>query len=238
MAMMAGPGLTPERIWAAAMKLADSGGLERLSMRNLASTLGVKAMSLYNHVESRDAIIDKLVDQVVAEIAFTDSAADWRAAMRERAVSAHDVLLRHPWATMAIVSRVSTGPAMLAYIEGTLACLIRGGFSPVDADHVWNAVDSYLYGFTLQELRFPFKPEEYRDAASAYLPGIPEDRYPCFTSLGQQIISGAYDGLHQLEFGLEMLLDGLERTLDRRTQGFRAPSTGGLPVGAACRFPE
>jgi AcrR family transcriptional regulator len=211
--MMAGTGLTPERIWAAAMKLADSDGLERLSMRNLAAALGVKAMSLYNHVKDRDAIIDKLVEQVVAEIAFTDSAVDWKAAMRERALSAHEVLLRHRWATMAIVSRVSIGPAMLAYIEGTLACLVRVGFSLEDADHVWNAVDSYLYGFTLQELRFPFKPEEYQDAASAYLPSIPEDRYPCFTRLGQQVISGAYDGLHQLEFGLDMLLDGLERRL-------------------------
>jgi AcrR family transcriptional regulator len=219
MAVMAGAGLTPERIWAAAMRLADSGGLEQLSMRNLASSLGVKAMSLYNHIDSRDAIIDQLVEMVVAEIVLPAPVVDWRTAMRQRAVSAHEVLLRHPWATMAIVSRVSTGPAMLGYIEGTLACLIRAGFSPEDADHVWNAIDSYLYGFTLQELKFPFKAEEYREAASAYLPGIPEIRYPCFTDLGHRIINGSYDGLHRLEFGLDMLLDGLERELERKKEG-------------------
>jgi AcrR family transcriptional regulator len=212
-AAMTGPGLNLERILAAAMMLADSAGFDKLSMRNLASSLGVKAMSLYNHVESRDALIDQLVDKVIAEIVLPEPSMDWKTAMWSRALSAHGVLLCHPWATMAIVSRVNTGPAMLGYIEGTLACLIRAGFNPEDADHVWNALDSYLYGYTLQELNFPFKAGEYREAAAAYLPGIPEGLYPHFVGLGHRIINGSYDGLHDLEFGLAILLDGLERGL-------------------------
>lgn len=208
--------LSRERILAAAMNLADSSGLEQLSMRNLAAGLGVQAMSLYNHIVNRDDIIDALVDQVIAEIQVPDCAGDWRATMQQRARSAHQALLRHPWATMAIVSRVSTGAAMLAYIEATLACLVQAGFSPEDADHVWNALDSYIYGFTLQQLKFPFKAEEYREAAVAYLPSIPESRYPYFVGLGRQIIDGSYDGLHRLEFGLELLLEGLEREISRQ----------------------
>lgn len=184
-------------------------------MRNLATSLGVKAMSLYNHITKRDDIIDALVDQVIGEIQVPDCTCDWRAAMRQRAHSAHQALLRHPWATLAIVSRVNAGPAMLAYIEATLACLVQAGFSPEAADHVWNALDSYIYGYTLQQLKFPFKAEEYREAAAAYLPSIPESRYPHFVGLGRQIINGSYDGLHQLDFGLEPLLNGLEREIGR-----------------------
>lgn len=185
-------------------------------MRTLGSYLGVKAMSLYNHIESRDAIIDTLVDQVVSEMVMPESVPDWKTAMRKRALSAYDVLLHHPWATLALVSRVNIGPAMLAYIEGTLACLVGAGFDPEDADHIWNALDSYLYGYTLQELKFPFKAEEYREAAAAFLPSIPDARFPQLTSLGNQIINGRYNGLHQLEFGLDLLLDGLERRLKQR----------------------
>lgn len=196
-----------------ALHLADQGGLEALSMRKLAQALDVKAMSLYNHVASRDDLIDGIVERVVSEIEVPKLGADWKTAMRRRAVSAHGVLLRHPWATMLLVSRVNAGPAMLRYVDSTLGCLKEAGFSFEMADHVWNAIDSHIYGFTLQELNFPFAAADYSDVAAGFLPQIPVEQYPYMNKLTQHVIQGDYDGLHDFEFGLDLILDGLDRLL-------------------------
>ena len=111
--------LSRERILLTAICVADEGGIESLSMRKLAQELGVQAMSLYNHVANKDDLLDGIVDLVVGEIAVPDLGIDWQTAMRQRANSAHEVLLRHPWATMPIVSRINVGPAMLRYIDAT-----------------------------------------------------------------------------------------------------------------------
>lgn len=203
--------LSRERVLRAAVRLADETGIEALSMRNLAEALGVKAMSLYNHVTGKDAVLDGIVDLVVGEIELPARGADWKPAMRRRAVSAHEVLMRRPWATRLIVSRINVGPAMLRYMEATLACLREAAFSAVEADHAWNAIDSYVYGFTLQKLNFPFQPSEYADAAKRFLPLIPPGQYPCTHELAQQVIDGRHDGLNELGFGLDLILDGLDR---------------------------
>lgn len=182
-------------------------------MRKLAQALDVKAMSLYNHVASRDDLIDGIVERVVSEIEVPKLGADWKTAMRRRAVSAHGVLLRHPWATMLLVSRVNAGPAMLRYVDSTLGCLKEAGFSFEMADHVWNAIDSHIYGFTLQELNFPFAAADYSDVAAGFLPQIPVEQYPYMNKLTQHVIQGDYDGLHDFEFGLDLILDGLDRLL-------------------------
>ncbi|MGB7414438.1 MAG: TetR/AcrR family transcriptional regulator C-terminal domain-containing protein [Thermosynechococcaceae cyanobacterium] len=198
-----------------ALHLADLDGLGSLSMRNLAQALGVKAMSLYNHVANKDDIIDGIVDLVVSEIALPEVGADWQAAMRQRSLSAHEVLLKHPWATMPLVSRVNVGPAMLRYIDATLGCLRGAGFSWEMADHAWNAIDSHVYGFTLQELNFPFAAEEYATAAQAFIPMIPPEKYPYMHDLSQEVIARRYDGLHDFEFGLELILTGLDQLRER-----------------------
>ncbi|WOD42011.1 TetR/AcrR family transcriptional regulator [Nodosilinea sp. E11] len=203
--------LSRERILQTALRLADEGGLESLSMRKLAKALGVKAMSLYNHITNRDDLIDGIVDSVVSEIEVPNPGADWKMAMRQRAISAHEVLLRHPWATMPLVSRINVGPAMLRYVDSTLGCLKEAGFSFEMADHVWNAIDSHIYGFTLQELNFPIEASDYSDVAADYLSQIPSDRYPYMNQLTHQVIQGDYDGLHNFEFGLDLILDGLDR---------------------------
>lgn len=203
--------LSRERILQAALRLADQEGLETLSMRKLAQALGVQAMSLYNHVAHKDDLIDGIVDRVVGEIAVPDLTVDWKTAMRQRAISAHIVLLRHPWATMALMSRVNVGPAMLRYVDATLGCLQQAGFSFKMADHAWNALDSHIYGFTLQELNFPFEAAEYSEVAEQGLSLIPADQYPYLNRLTHEVIAGRYDGLHDFEFGLELLLDGLEK---------------------------
>ncbi len=207
--------LTRKRVLRTAIKLADKQGIESLSMRKLAQALGVEAMSLYNHVASKEDVLDGIVDIVVEEIEVPAIGADWQAAMRQRASSAHSVLLRHPWVSMLIVSRVNIGPAMLRYVNATIGCLYEAGFSYKMADHVWNAIDSYLYGFTIQELNFPFDPAEYADVASNYLSLVPYDKYPYLNALAQQVIDGTHHGLHDFEFGFELLLDGLERVRDR-----------------------
>ncbi|MBE9009977.1 TetR/AcrR family transcriptional regulator C-terminal domain-containing protein [Pseudanabaenaceae cyanobacterium LEGE 13415] len=206
--------LSRERVLLAALRLADAEGLEALSMRNLAEELGVKAMSLYNHVKNKDDLIDGIVDIVVGEIEVPDFKLDWKTAMRRRAISAHEVLLRHPWATMPIVSRINIGSAMLRYMDATLGCLHEAGFSLQMADHILNLIDSHIYGFTLQELNFPVEPENYAKAAKEGLPMLPADQYPYMNHLTHEVIERRYDGLHDFEFGLELILDGLDALLE------------------------
>ncbi|MCF2971090.1 TetR/AcrR family transcriptional regulator [Synechococcus sp. Nb3U1] len=203
--------LTRERILQAALEWVDAEGLEALSMRKLAQALGVKAMSLYNYVASKDDILDALVDRVIGEIELPDPALDWKEAMRQRAISAHEVLLRHPWATMPIVSRMNVGPAMLRYVDATLGCLLGAGFSAEMADHVWNAIDSHIYGFTLLELNFPIAATEYVSMAKHFIDWIPPEQYPHLNHLTHLILQGDYDGLHHFEFGLELILNSLEK---------------------------
>lgn len=202
--------LSRERVLEAAIALADEANLEALSMRKLAEALGVKAMSLYNHVTNRDDLLDGMVDLVVGEIEVPKIQPDWQEAMRRRASSAHNVLLQHPWATMPLVSRVNVGPAMLRYVDATLGCLVEAGFSLEMADHAWNAMDSHIYGFTLQELNFPFEAEDYSEAAEAYVAMIPAKQYPYMNRLTHQVMSGEYDGVHDFEMGLGLILSGLD----------------------------
>jgi AcrR family transcriptional regulator len=207
--------LSRERILQAALRMADEGGIESLSMRKLAQKLGVQAMSLYNHVANKDDLLDGIVDRVVSEIEVPDFSLDWKTAMRRRAISAHEVLLRHPWATMPLVSRINVGPAMLGYINATLGCLFEAGFSLEMADHIWNAIDSHIYGFTLQELNFPVEAESYSEAAKIGLPLISADLYPYMNTLTHAVIEKRYDGIYDFEFGLELLLNGLDKFRDR-----------------------
>jgi AcrR family transcriptional regulator len=217
MAKTSSPGKLPpvplsrERLLRAALRMADEGGIESLSMRKLAEDLGVQAMSLYNHVINKDDVLCGIVDIVVSEIELPSLETDWKTAMRRRAIAAHEVLLRHPWATMALMSQINIGSAMLRYINATLGCLREAGFSVEMADHAWNAIDSHIYGFTLQEINFPIEAVDYSEAAKNYLTHIPADQYPYFNQLARQVIEGDYDGIHDFEFGLELILDGLEK---------------------------
>ena len=203
--------LTPEKVLRVALRMADEDGLESLSMRNLAHALKVEAMSLYNHVPGKEQILDGLVELVVSEMELPPPGGDWRAVMRRRAQSAHAVLMRHRWATMLLVSRLNIGPNMLRYVDATIGCLVAAGFSYSMADHAWNAIDAYVYGFTLQKLSFPLDPGEYAAAAEQFLPMIPPEQFPYLNGMSQEVIAGRHDGLHQLELGLELLLDGLEK---------------------------
>jgi AcrR family transcriptional regulator len=194
-----------------ALLMADRNGIDELSMRRLAQALKVEAMSLYNHVSGKDDLLDGLVDLVAGEIELPAGGGSWRAEMRRRALSAHAVLMRHPWATMLFVSRLNVGPNMLRYVDATIGCLRAGGFSYALADHAWTALDAFIYGFTLHKRNFPLEPAQYAEAASKFLPLIPAERFPHLHGMSSEVIAGRHDGLHQLELGLDLLLDGLER---------------------------
>ena len=207
--------LSKERVLLAAVRIADEEGIAALSMRRLGQALGVEAMSLYKHVANKDDLLAGIVDIVAAEIERPAIGGDWQRSMRRRAVSAHEVLLRHPWATMLIVSRANVGPAMLGYVDATIGCLKEAGFSYAMADHAWNAIDSHVYGFTLQKLNFPFEPSEYATMAKASLPMIPAAQFPYLNGMSQQVIDGQHDGLHDFEFGLDLIVDGLAALLTK-----------------------
>lgn len=205
--------LTRERVLRAAIDIADRDGLDALSMRRLAKAVGVEAMSLYNHVANKDDLLDGIVDLVVAEIHVPVPGGDWRAELRHRATSAHEVLLRHRWATGLLGSRVNVGPAMLRYIDATLGCLIAAGFTYEQADRAWNAMDSHIYGFTLQAINFPLDPTEYASAATRFLPLIPHETHPHMHTLATLVIAGTHTGTADFTFGLDLLLDGLSGLL-------------------------
>jgi AcrR family transcriptional regulator len=208
--------LSRDRILHAAIKLADRHGLEALSMRSLATALKVKAMSLYNHVANKDELLDGMVDVVIGEITLPAAGGDWKGAMRARAESALSVMTAHPWAPMLVVSRINVGPNMLGYIDATLATLRGAGLSWFETDRAWNAIDNYIYGFALQQQNFPVNPDEYAEAAAAYLPMLPANKYPFMHELSRHVANGTHDGTLDFAFGLELLLDGLERRRSTR----------------------
>jgi len=209
--------LSRDLIVADAVTLADASGLEGLSMRKLAERLGVEAMSLYNYLPNKDALIDAMVDEVVGEIALPRVGKPWIVEMRGRANSASEALLRHTWAPMPILSRINTGPRMLAYMDRTQGCLLAAGFSHARADGARHLLDSHTYGYVLQELHFPIRPEDYAASAAAFLPMIPASTHPHLRGIAEAIVAGEYDGRNSFTFGLDLILGGLARLLAANT---------------------
>jgi len=205
--------LTRERVLHAAVALADASGSETLSMRKLGEALGVEAMSLYNHVANKEDLLDGMIDVVFAEIDLPTGWADWRAAMRQRAISARRVLSRHGWAIGLMESRSSPGRATLRHHDAVIGCLRDAGFSIELAAHAFSVLDSYIYGFALQERSLPFPtPEQTAGLAQDILASFPADRYPHLAELtARHVLQPGYDYGDEFEFGLDLILDGLER---------------------------
>jgi AcrR family transcriptional regulator len=205
--------LTRERVLAAAIDLADRDGIASLSMRKLAQELGVEAMSLYHHVANKEAILDGLIDLVFGEIDLPVGEADWKAAMRRRAISAREVLRRHPWATGLMESRSTPGPATLRHHDAVLGILRNAGFPLELAAHAYSLLDSYIYGFALQETSLPFNtPEETAEVAQAMMAEFPADAYPHLTEIAvEHVLQPGYSYASEYLFGLDLILDGLER---------------------------
>jgi AcrR family transcriptional regulator len=210
--------LSRERVVRAAVALADETGLEALSMRKLGHRLGVEAMSLYNHVANKDDLHSGMVDVVFGELDLPASDAGWRTAMRERAASVREALARHPWATGLMELRTTYGPASLRHAEAVLECLRGGGFSIEDATHAFWLLDSYIYGFVIQEAGLPFgTSEQLVEMAEIVLPQLSAAEYPRLNEAAVAGYASGSDYTDEFEFGLDLILEALER--HRTTDG-------------------
>jgi AcrR family transcriptional regulator len=205
--------LSRERVLRAAMTLADEEGIEALSMRKLADELGVKAMSLYNHVANKDDLLDGLVNAAYGEIALPSAEADWKTQIREIAVSAHETLLRHPWAS-GLQMRQKPGPARLRYGDSLLGCFRNAGFSKDLTYHAYHIIESYILGYTFQVLSYQnVDMEQFADIAASFMRGEFLAEYPHFSEHVQQHMEPepGQDDVNAYELGLDLILDGLER---------------------------
>jgi AcrR family transcriptional regulator len=205
--------LSRERVLRAAVALADDSGLESLTMRKLGEVVRVEAMSLYNHVANKGDLLDGMVDLVFSEIRLPSAGVDWKTAMRQRAISAREVLSRHPWGIGLMESRSTPGPATLRHHDAVLGILRTAGFSVELAAHANSLLDSYIYGFALQEANLPFDtPQETAELAQTIMAEFPADAYPRLTEMAvQHVLRLGYDYGNEYQFGLDLILDGLDR---------------------------
>jgi AcrR family transcriptional regulator len=207
--------LSRERVLRAAVAIADATGIGSLTMRSLAHELGVKPMALYYHVANKEEILDGIVDLVFGEIELPSADGEWRPEITRRAESARQVLRRHPWAIGLMESRKTPGPETLRHHDATIGALRAAGFSVEMTAHAYALLDSYIYGFALQEVSLPFEgPETVGDVAEPMLQQLPADAYPHFVEMANEyVLKPGYDFGNEFEFGLGVILDALARSL-------------------------
>ncbi|WP_214407282.1 TetR/AcrR family transcriptional regulator C-terminal domain-containing protein [Pseudonocardia lacus] len=212
--------LSRDRVLRAAAALADRDGLAALTMRKLGQELGVEAMSLYKHVANKDEVLDGLAELLLAEFDPPTDDVGWREAMRRHAVSARATLARHPWGPV-VLSRSGPSPAMLRNLDSVIGSLRRSGFSVELAAHAISLLDSYVYGWAVQEASLPFDtPDELAELTGAIMEGFSAEEYPHLAEMGTELIMRpGYDHGRQFEWGLELVLDGLERALGEGGSG-------------------
>jgi AcrR family transcriptional regulator len=190
-------------------------GIESVTMRELGRRLGVEAASLYNHVAGKDDLLDGMVDLVVAEIDLTSRDVAWKEAMRRRAVSAREVFSHHRWAAGLIDSRGRNGPSSLSYADRVLGTLLHAGFSPGLAANAFLALDSYIYGFERQRSNIsPADDEDTTEVAQEVLDAIPLGEFPSLAQVAMEYSVKPYDDAAAFDFGLDLILDGLQRLLE------------------------
>jgi AcrR family transcriptional regulator len=214
------------------MELADRAGLEALTMRALGDSLGVEAMSLYNHVPNKDTLLQSIADLVVGEIVLPQPGERWEPSVRRCALSAHEAFMRHPWAcglVMAPSSSPSVSPvvdARLTYIEALLRCFREGGFSPPLSYHAYHSIDSHVFGFTLWELGHSMPVTLTDELLQSYMSLLAPGVFPNLAEHAAQHLHGLGDGVEQseFEFGLDLVIEGLKRRLRRERTTTRTRS--------------
>lgn len=209
--------LSRERIIDAAVEVADREGLGAVTMRRLGQQLGVEAMSLYKHVADKNDVLAGIADRVASEFELPSRDVDWRMAIRASSIAAYAVLSRHPWAGPLLESDFDPGPARLAYLDAVVDVLHDAGFSLQDVAHAFGALDSHLYGFTMQVASWPFDVDEYAEVATERAAGLDPERYPNLIAMATMV--GQEGGVPlDFTFGLDLLLDGLARRLEASEQ--------------------
>jgi AcrR family transcriptional regulator len=208
--------LNRERVLDAAVAIADESGIGSLTMRKLGDALGVEAMSLYNHVANKDDLLDGMIDFVFSEIGLPSGDGDWKMAMRQRAISVREALSRHRWAIGLMESRTSPGAATLRHHDAVIGTLRDAGFSIELAAHAYSALDSYIYGFALQEASLPFDTGAHTaDVAQEIMAQYSPGEYPHLTELAtKHVLQPGYDYGNEFAYGLDLILNGLERATD------------------------
>jgi AcrR family transcriptional regulator len=203
------PRVSREQVLDAALELADEGGLAAVTMASVGARLGVEAMSLYRHIGNKEEMLDGLVDRVFAEIEVPADARDWRDALRRRAVSARAALRRHPWAIGLMESRAQPGPATLGHHDAMTAILLNAGFDGNGVVRGYNLLDSYIYGFALQEATLPFSsPEEMASMSEQMLAAV-ADAYPHLATVQRELVGSGFDYADEFEAGLDIILGAL-----------------------------
>jgi AcrR family transcriptional regulator len=195
------------------MDLADERGVESLTMRELGGRLGVEAASLYNHVSGKDDVLDGMVEQVVSQIDVAGESVDWKEAMRRRAVSARAVFSRHRWAAGLIDSRERSGPGSLSYADQVLGTLLRAGFSPRVAGNAFLALDSYIYGYERQRSNLSLGEEEDSAEPALEVLEAAQGAFPSLVLVAAEYAAEPFDDDAAFDFGLDLILDGLQRLL-------------------------
>ena len=214
--------LSRERVLEAAIRLADEGGIESLTMRKLARELGVEAMSLYNHVANKGDLVDGIVDRVLGEIELPSSSSeDWDVAIRRCAISAHEAFLRHPWACSLVMGPTNSRTVLtprLQYMEWLLGRLRGAGFSRELTYHAYHALDSHIVGFTLWQLGHSAGAvdiagtQSLADFAAAFMREMRATGHPYVAEhVEQHLAAPPGDGAREFEFGLDLILGGLDR---------------------------
>src|SRR6188508_79562 len=202
--------LSKERIFQAAIDVADREGLQALTMRRLGAELGVEAMAVYKHVSSKDDILDGMVELVVSRIDTPAERADWRDAMRSRAISAREVLRRHSWAIGLLDSRRSMGPNQLRYVDAVLGSLRSAGFSVDDAAHAFSLLDSYVYGHVVQEMSWSGRSEPTEPPGPALDSEAFSTAYPHLAEVSAHAVGGTFSFDGEFAYGLDVILSALE----------------------------
>jgi AcrR family transcriptional regulator len=205
------PQIDRERVLAAALEVADEGGVAALTMRAVAQRLGTSPMAIYHYVATKDELLDGLVDLVFAEIEPPSPDGPWREEISRRMGAAREALRRHPWAIGLMESRTSPGAASLSRHEATLATLRHNGFSVAATAHAYALIDSYVYGFALQEATLPVDgPEGFGELAEQMMPTFDAD-YPFMAEIAREhVLQPGYDFADEFDIGRELVLDALE----------------------------
>jgi AcrR family transcriptional regulator len=204
--------LSRERILRAALELADESGIEAVTMRKLAQALGFEAMSLYNHVANKDALLDGLAELVLAETEPPSEDEDWDVAIRASAVSVHSALRRHPWAVTLLLSPERIQESRLRYMDLLLGRLRKAGFDADTTYHAYHVLDGHIFGFSLWEASHSFSPEQVTDIVARFQSLIVPATYPYLYEHGQQhFAEGPHREVSAFEFGLDLIIDGLKK---------------------------
>lgn len=204
--------LTKERVLHAAVALADRDGLGALTMRRLGAELGFEAMAIYKHVTNKEEILEGMLELVVGQIEIPEEGADWKDAMRRRAISAREVLAHHSWAIGLLEAGTATSPTALRYMNAILGNLRSAGFPTEYVAHAFWVLDCYVYGQVIQEVSLPFQTsEESTETTRTTLEQGAMSNYPHLAAMYEHAVTHRYTFDDEFEFGLELILDGLER---------------------------